>query len=88
MQDIRVSGLSLIATRPLSIATQINTILRYRDIECRGRACVQNLRTLQPGQIRYGLRALDPVGDAGLRDGLQQITMAVQRDQVSRLANR
>ena len=87
VHDVSVSGIGLIAKRSLAVATQVETVLRYRGMECRGRACIQNLRMLAPGQIRYGLRALDPSGEAGFRDGLQEITMAVQRDQVSRLAN-
>jgi hypothetical protein len=83
VQDVSATGFAVIAKGSYPIgATFPVSITHEGDIYC-GVAAIQSVRELRPGRMRYGLRALEEGPDAGdLLDGLHQIDMAVQRQQL------
>ena len=85
---ILITGFSVNASQLFKIGTLLEAVLRYEDERCSGTACVQSIRELNDGKIRYGLHC--PVEDSGsnsdLTRGLRNISFAIQREQMRRLS--
>ncbi|MCB9845289.1 MAG: hypothetical protein H6811_04805 [Phycisphaeraceae bacterium] len=87
LTDVSVTGFSVIAAGPLAQGEVVRVALGHDRATFSGRACVQSIKQLPSGQTRFGFHCVQDKGAAGnLPQGLQTISMAVQREQLRRLA--
>lgn len=89
LNDISITGFSVTThSQLLKIGTLVEVVLRYEDESCSGTVCVQSIRELNDGKLRYGLHC--PVDDSGsrseLKRGLGNIALTIQREQMQRLS--
>ena len=81
VQDVSPTGFAVVSKVEYSIGATLDVSLTFDGDIYSGTALVQSIREFSSGRIRYGLRVLEQ-GD--LQDGLQQISLAVQRQQLRR----
>ncbi|MCH7591409.1 MAG: hypothetical protein IH989_01335 [Planctomycetes bacterium] len=85
--NVSAIGFSVLATAHYDKGSTVDASVCHDDKPYLGRVCVQSIRPMDKGQIRYGLHCVDESGtDCNLRDGLHQMTMAIQRRQLRRLS--
>lgn len=85
--DVSATGYAVIATKERNIGQIIKTTLVHEGREFFGTACVQSVCELSKGQIRYGMYSVERNQKSNnLAHGLRTISMAVQREQLRRLA--
>ncbi|MCH7808162.1 MAG: hypothetical protein IIB60_02955 [Planctomycetes bacterium] len=85
--DVSATGFSVIAAKHYGIGTLVNTSIEHEGQTCIGNVSVQSVRPLEKGWIRYGLHCADAKkSDDNLAEGLQQLSIQVQREQLRRLA--
>ena len=86
--DISSTGFSLIAGETYEIGNIVDAVVRYDGKEHKGTVCVQSIRPLSEGRIRYGLHCVnDPKQPSGgMSTGLQHVSLSLQREQLRRLA--
>ena len=83
--DVSAMGFAVIARAIHGQGAIVTSSLRYGGEEHMGKVCVQSVRELGRGLIRYGLRYLDDETSAGsLKDGLRQVSLAVERAMLQR----
>lgn len=83
--DVSSMGFAIIARAIHGPGAVVTSSLRYGGKEHRGTVCVQSVRDIGRGLIRYGLRYLDDEASAGnLKDGLRQVSLAVERAMLQR----
>ena len=81
VQDVSPTGFAVVSKVEYSIGATLDVSLTFDGDIYSGTALVQSIREFSSGRIRYGLCVLEQ-GD--LQDGLQQISLAVQRQQLKR----
>ena len=87
LTDVSVTGLSFISDNPYEPGNIVPVRLEHDQASFEGSACVQSIKPLGSGRTRYGLYCVEHRADASnLSKGLNQISMAVQRQQLRRLA--
>ena len=87
LTDVSVTGLSFISANPYEAGKIVPVRLEHDRASFEGGACVQSTKPLGSDRTRYGLYCVEQRADAGnLNKGLNQISMAVQREQLRRLA--
>lgn len=84
LTDVSVTGFSVHARTSHANGASLRVSLRHEGKNFSGLAVVQSICTYDDGSIRYGLRCVDEHGE--LSKGLKKISMAVQRQQLKRLA--
>lgn len=85
--DVSRTGLSVISKKCYSIGNVIDVSIAEDGKTYRGSVCVQSVRDLGKGQMRYGLHSVsDKKFQGALLDGLQRASMRIQREQLRRLA--
>ena len=85
--NVSTVGLAVLATAHHDIGSTVTASVYLEGEAYSGRVCVQSIRSMDKGQIRYGLHCVDGNGSNGtLATGLRQLTMAMQRQQLRRLA--
>ncbi|MHC5023997.1 MAG: hypothetical protein ACYTGG_08805 [Planctomycetota bacterium] len=85
--DVSASGFSVIAAADYKIGKIVPAVLLHDGRSYKGKACVQGVCKLEPGRTRYGLYCVEDCSVSGdLLKGMQTISMAVQRQQLRRLA--
>jgi len=83
--DVSAMGFAVIARNHYPLGFTVATTLRYAGEEHTGIVCVQSVRNLGRGLIRYGMRYLENEGTTdGLKKGLQQVSLAVEREMLRR----
>ena len=88
IQDISMSGLSVISRRNHSIGKPLDVTLRYQNDEFSGKMVVQYGRELDIERTRYGLRGLFEAGDGSpLRSALTRLALAVHSQNLQRVAS-
>ncbi len=82
-----MSGFAVVACQRYQIGDMVQTVFRYSGKEYRGSVCIRSVKELTLGRLRYGVICIKK-GGAGddLFDGLSEITMGVQREQLQRLS--
>lgn len=87
LMDISATGFAVKTPQLFKIANTIPAALIYEDTVYTGKVCVQSVRELRKGQMRYGVSCLDkkPSGN-NLLAGVQKFSLFVQREQARRLA--
>lgn len=85
--DVSARGFSVVASEKYSVGAVVDATLRFEGRALPGQVCIQSVRELNKGKIRYGLH---PVGDPDVGGDvfklLHRICMTVQREQLQRLA--
>lgn len=85
--DVSAVGFSIISGAHYNIGDIVDAAFEYDDKRYEGKGCVHGIRKLDDEHIRYGVQCTDDKRIPGnLRTGLQRISMAVQRQQLRRLA--
>jgi len=85
--DVSSVGFAVEATERYEIGNTVPVTLHFQGEHFAGDARVQSVRELHGGQVRYGLHSLTYKSSGGdLRKGQQQISTAVERAQLRRLA--
>ena len=86
IQDVSLSGLSVIATRRYPVGRSLEIAIRYGDEEYVGQVEVQCVHVLGAGEIRYGLLGVfDTAEGRDLQNGLTRMTLEIQRQQLKRI---
>ncbi len=86
--NVSAIGFSVLATAHYGRGATVDASVCHEGKTYSGRVCIQGSRPMHNDQIRYGLHCIDENGtDGNLRDGLRQMTMAIQRKQLRRLSN-
>lgn len=85
--DVSVMGFSVLSSRPYKVGQLVSAVLWYAGQRYAGTVCVQSVRDLGNGRIRYGFHAVDDARSTGtLNRGLERMTAAFQRQQLQRLS--
>ncbi len=85
--DVSCTGFSVISSRNHVIGNIIQATLNHQGKEYTGDVCVQCIRELSKGQIRYGLLCVENRASTGnMLQGLQDMTVSLQSEQLRRLA--
>jgi hypothetical protein len=79
VQDVSSTGFAVVSTREYPMGTVLEVALNFEGDLYSGTASVQSIREFSLQRVRYGMRVLEG-GD--LPDGLHQISLAVQRQQL------
>ncbi len=87
LADVSVSGFSIIASQPHAAGEVLSVTLHHEGKTFVGDGAIQSIKPLSDGRLRFGLLCADSDGKrTPLKQGLQQISVAVQRQQLKRLA--
>lgn len=85
--DVSSIGFSVMSTKKHHVGATLDAELSYDGERYSGRVCIQSVRNMDSTRMRYGLHCVDEKGSGGnLEKGLSQMTMAIQRKQLRRLA--
>ena len=85
--DVSATGYAVIAAEQYKTTDIIKATIQFEGETFSGLGRVESARKLGVGRIRYGLHCVDGKStDETLRNGLQQISAAVQRQHLRRLA--
>lgn len=85
LHDVSASGMSATTTLPLKLGDEVPLTLSYDGQEYTGQVIVHSVRDLGGGQIRHGFRCVQNRRFGGtLRQGLQAISVSVQRLHINR----
>jgi hypothetical protein len=87
--DVSGTGFAVTASEHYGIGELVEVALRFRSEAFSGRACLQSMKKLGEGRIRYGLYCVDQKIAAGsLSRGLHAISLAIQREHLRALRSR
>lgn len=87
LMDVSPTGFAVAADGAYGIGNVINAVLRHEGKRYKGRVCVQSIKALRTGKVRYGFYCIDDHGpNSNLPQGLQKIRATMQREQLRRLA--
>ncbi len=87
LRDVSVTGFAVTSPKRYKIGQIIDAELRFEGKHYTGQTSVQSVCTMLDGQTRYGVNCIKAAaGPKTLIKGMQSISMAVQRQQLSRLA--
>jgi hypothetical protein len=85
IQDVSLSGLSIISTRRYHVGRCLEIAIRYEDAEYVGPAEIQYANPLDGGEARYGfLGVFDTAEGKNLQNGLTRMTLGIQQQQLRR----
>lgn len=85
--DVSFTGFAVQTTRVYEIGRVLETSVLVNGERYVGAVCVQSITELPTGLIRYGLYCTDERSlVSNLKDGLQKLSMTIQREQLNRLA--
>lgn len=80
--DVSPTGFGVISPEEFEVDNTVFATPRFEELQATGQVQIQSVRALRDGRYRYGVRCLDN----SLNNVLQQISMALQRVQLRRLA--
>lgn len=87
LADVSVTGFSIISHATHEAGTVLPVTLHHEGKTFAGQGAIQSIKALADGRIRYGLLCADNGRlRSPLKTALQQISVAVQRQQLKRLA--
>jgi len=85
--DVSVSGFAVATKKQYKPEEIVEATLRYEGEEFSGKACIKSTRPWSRGHGRYGTHHLGPhEGGRELHRGMKKIAMALERQQLRRLA--
>jgi len=78
--DISATGFAVICHKEHALGSTDNASVTYGDDTYEGTVCIQSVRDIGRGRIRYGMRYLEDEATAGtLKAGLRKVSIAVER---------
>jgi len=86
--DVSATGFAVFSAQKFEVGENVEIVLHYSGREYVGRAVVQSARPLSRSRTRYGMQSL-PSRDGRANDlhgSLNQINLAIQREQLQRLS--
>ena len=83
--DISTAGLSISTAKQYITGVVVKVVMGHEAESFSGNAVVKSVEEFQPDRYRYGILAIDDESGGDLKQGLQQITSAIQREQVRRV---
>jgi hypothetical protein len=88
LNDVSITGFSVTASRRYEIGAHVPATLEFEGRSFFGASCIQSVRELRDGRIRYGLHCVndEKFGGFELQRGLRHIAAAIQRQQMRRLS--
>jgi hypothetical protein len=86
LRDVSVTGFAVISHKPYKAGQVIDAELLFEANRFTGQTSIQSVSVLPDGKTRYGVNCVKATGTDTLANGVQKISMAVQRQQLSRLA--
>ncbi len=85
--DVSVTGFALSSSLKYVVANIVSAKLFHEGAEYAGQVCVQSVRELGNGRIRYGVSCVDKTpGGNNLLAGTLKLSLSVQREHARRLA--
>ncbi len=85
IQDVSLSGLSIISTKKYHIGRCLEIAIRYEDEEYVGPVEIQYANALDGGEARYGfLGVFDTAEGKNLQNGLTRMTLGIQQQRLRR----
>ena len=85
--NVSTVGFCVLATAHYDVGSTVTASVTFEGKTYSGRGCVQSIRPMGKGQIRYGVHCVDINGSEGLLEmGLRKLTTTIQRNQLRRLA--
>lgn len=85
--DISQTGCAIICKHPYKINETVNAKIIFRDKEYTGQLQIQSIKNLHNGEYRCGLLCINDNSSGGkLHQGLQKMSMEMQRTQLRRLS--
>ena len=83
--DVSITGFAVISGVDHKVGAVVPVKFSFDGKSYAGTACIQSVRELADGSIRYGLLCGDEgKANSQLKDGLHKLSMAVQREQLRR----
>lgn len=87
LRDVCVTGFAVVSPRQYKIGQVLGVDLLFEGTRYTGQASIQSMTQMPDGQARYGVNCVKaPASPRSLSKGVQQVSMSVQRRQLSRLA--
>jgi hypothetical protein len=85
--DVSATGFSILASKSHALGSRVEVVLHFEGEDHRGSVVVQSARPLAADRQRYGVYCLeDKQARRGLNAALPSINLALQRQQLQRLA--
>jgi hypothetical protein len=85
--DVSSVGFAVEATQSYQVGDVLTATLKYQSRQFSGKARIQSVRELGGSRFRYGVHSIEDKTSGGdLRKGQQQISAAVEREHLRRLA--
>jgi hypothetical protein len=85
--DLSTCGFSVAATKVHQLGDVIHASVVFDGRTFSGNVCIQSVKELSKGRMRYGLHCADDKAQQGsLASGLPQMSVAVQREQLRRMS--
>jgi hypothetical protein len=88
LNDVSITGFSLTALQRYKIGEHVPATLEFEGQSFSGASCIQSVRELGDGRIRYGVHCVndEKFGGFELQRGLRHIASTIQRQQMRRLS--
>lgn len=87
LRDVCVTGFAVISPKQYKTGQVLDVQLVFEGKRYSGQGCIQSMTQMPDGQTRYGVNCVKSAPTPqSLSKGVQQISMSVQRQQLSRLA--
>lgn len=87
LRDVCVTGFAVASPRHYTTGQVLDVGLLFEGTGYTGQASIQSITPMPDGQVRYGVNCVkDKASASSLSKGVQQVSMSVQRRQLSRLA--
>ncbi len=85
--DISNTGFAVSSNKLHEVASIVEVILNHDGVEYTGTVCIQSVRELHRGKIRYGVSCIaDKSIPNDLLEGVRRMSITTQRDQLRRLS--
>jgi hypothetical protein len=85
--DVSMTGFALYANKSYKTGNRVEAVLYHGGEALTGTVTIQSVKELPTGKIRYGVYCTnDPKSGSRLKQGLSQVYLAVQRQQLARLS--
>lgn len=84
LRDVSATGFAIVSSEVFSVGESLPVVLRFEDSEYTGTGCIQSTRELGRNRTRYGVLCSEDDSGGALLDGLNRISLLIQRSQLSR----
>jgi len=85
LMDVSATGYAVMTKKKFEVGSILGGAVTVDGRQFSGLISIQNARDLGSGRFRYGLYCADPkISKGNLKDGLPQLSMAIQREQLKR----